>query len=62
MRRIAPARALEADYPAQQDSSVMSMENVWAASFSSSTIVKYGKIWPARSWTVMRWWMASAAA
>ena len=52
----------EGDYPAQQDSCFTSLVNAWAASFSPSTMVRYGKSWFARSWTVIRWWMASAAA
>ena len=41
-------------YAAQQDSCVTSLVKVCAQSFNPSTIVRYGKSWPARSTTVMR--------
>lgn len=48
-------------YPAQQESWLTSCVNVCAASFSPSTIVRYGNNWLARSCTVVRARMASAA-
>ncbi len=50
------------NYPAQQDSRVTSFVNVWAASLSPSTIVRYGNSWSPSSCTVIRARIASAAA
>ena len=56
------AHAPDVTYPAQQESCFTSFAKVCAASLNPSTIVRYGKSWFERSLTVMRWWMASAAA
>ncbi|KAF0208008.1 MAG: hypothetical protein FD139_3668 [Methylocystaceae bacterium] len=48
-------------YPAQQDSCFTSLLKVCAASFSPSTIVRYGNNWSASSCAVIRARMASAA-
>ena len=65
-RRMNPGtlhvHAPEVLYPAQQDRCFTSFAKVCAASLSPSTILRYGKSWLARSLTVMRWWIASAAA
>ncbi len=47
--------------PAQHDNLFTSLSNASAASFSPSTVVRYGKIISARSLTVRPWRIASAA-
>ena len=55
---LCPDREL---YPAQQDSFFTSLSKVCAASFSPSTVVRYGKIVSARSSIVRPQRMANAA-
>jgi len=54
-------RREEGRYPAQQESFATSLSKAWAASFSPSTVVRYGKIVSANCSTVRPHLMASTA-
>ena len=59
--RVGTHRTPPRSHPAQQESCFTSLLKVCAASFSPSTIVRYGNNWSASACTVIRWRIANAA-